>query len=146
MELARTLSQKPEGKLSLKARQQQLNNRIQITQAVLPGELLKSGVDEPKSKKKMTFKEASKRVIARQRLRVSDVVSECVARMEEQGETDVTSTLSRFGKVTPPSIVLASQGQYTTQISDGESGRRGSVPLHMWRRIASEHCPTAYTS
>lgn len=135
-ELPRTTSQRPDLKLSLIARQQMLNNRIQITQAVLPSELLNSEAREPKKKKKITFKQASEEVMARQRrLRVSDIVSECVAKMKEEGSTDVSATLSKFN--TP-----RASRRLVTQLSEGDGERQGSIPLDMWRRIAREHCPT----
>ena len=125
-------------KSSLKARQQLLHDRIQVTQAVLPDKIYKT--------KKMTFKEASRMVIARQRcnLKVSDDVSEYLEKMKAEGVTDVASAVAGVSEVASPSYSIANlvsglRRKYDTQLSSNPSAdRHGSIPLHKWCQVVKE--------
>ena len=122
--------QKFEPKESLKARQRMLHDRITVTQAVLPDEILKRQ-GETKPRKKLTFREASHRVIARQHshLPLSDVVTECIMKMKAEGVKDVGTSIQ--GSTTSSGL----RRRYDTQISDGKCG---SIPLDMWCKIIKE--------
>lgn len=130
------LLQRSESKLSLRSRQRLVNDRIHITQAVLPNEILN------KQRKKMTFKEATEHVIARQRsnLRVSDVVSQYLAKMKAEGVTDVAASMKDFGGVMKsnnfPSTVQ--RRRYDAQISDAQGGKGGSLPVETWHKIVKQ--------
>ena len=126
-----------QSKSSLKLRQQLLNERIQVTQAVLPDKIYKTKA------KKMTFNEAAKMVIARQRsnLKVSDDVSDYLAKMKAK---DVTAPDRRVSEAVTPSYTIANlvsgmRRKYDTQLSSDESLRRGSIPLSRWREIVKKN-------
>ena len=91
--------QKSPPKVSLRSRQQVLQDRIQATQAVLPDEILKVGEEEAKPERQFSLKEASKCIIINNR-RVSDVVSQYLAKMRVRAEarTDVASSNMGIGK------------------------------------------------
>ena len=134
----KTQLQRSESKLSLRSRQRLVNDRIHVTQAVLPNEILSMN----KPRKKMTLKDAAERVIASRRssLQVSDVVSQYFAKMKAEGVTDVTASIRDFGGVTKsnnfPSI--AQHRRYDTQISNAQGGKHGSLPLETWRTIVKQ--------
>ena len=139
-------------KSSLKSRQQMLQERIHVTQAVLPHKVYKATKpkeDHGKPEKKITFKEASKMVIARQRsnLKVSDDVSEYLAKIKAEGVTDFASSmikgtneLASTPSSTTADLVLGLRKKYETQLSSGpQSTKCGSIPLHKWREIVTKN-------
>ena len=126
-----------ESKLSLRSRQQLLNNRIHVTQAVLPDEILNK-----LPRKKMTFKDAAERVIASRRnnLQVSDVVSQYLAKMKAEGVINVAASIRDFGGVMKSNNFpsMTQRRRYDAQISNVQGGKHGSLPLETWHTIVKQ--------
>lgn len=133
-----------QAKSSIKSRQQMLHERIQVTQAVLPHKVYKNKPKEDETKPEK--RDARKKFIRQQsNLKVSDVVSEYLTKMKSEGVTDVASSVRRPSEVasTPSGKtadrVLGLRRKYDTQLSSGQSGKCGSIPLNKWREIVRKN-------
>ena len=111
-----------------------LHERIQATQAVLPQKVYKIKEDETIPEEGNVSK---KFVRQKSNLQVSDDVSEYLMKMKAGG---IASTVGGGSEAVSPSIpitehVLGLRRKYDTQLSSGQSGKCGSIPLNKWREI-----------
>lgn len=113
-------------------RQQQLLNRVQATQAVLMEATDEILSPSPTAKKpRMSFKEASQRVISQRRLitghgSLSDVVTQYQARIKRERESLPASQSPK----TPISARFSPKRGFFKQ-----SSILGAIPIHKWHEL-----------
>ena len=137
-----------QAKSSIKTRQQMLQERIQVTQAVLPHKVYKV---KPKEDEIIApeRRDARKKFVRQQsNLKVSDDVSEYLTKMKGEGVTDAASSVRRASEIasTPSGAttdrILGLRRKYDTQLSSGKSGKCGSIPLNKWHEIVRKNKAT----
>ena len=125
----------------IKTRQQMLQERIQATQAVLPQRVYKI---KPETKPDT---DASRKFARLQsNLKVSDGVSEYLTKVRAGSIVDAASSVRGASLAASPSIptterVLGFRKEYEPQLSVGQSGKCGSIPLKKWREIVKKNKP-----
>lgn len=140
---------------SLRSRQQMLQDRIQVTQAVLTDEILN---EERAKKPRMSFREASKRITMNLQKQqheregcktLSDVVSLYLAKMRAEGK----SAASLDKETTPrgvPRTYQTHHGKASLQKRRStrgafNTGTLGTIPLDKWHKLVWDS-KTSFTS
>ena len=135
--LSHTVSKTP-----LRLRQQMLQDRIQVTQAVLSDEIMS---DERAKRPKMSFKDASERIAGNLQKQqqekggcktLADVVSLYLEKMRAEGEANnVTSASSGVGKSYQTHHGKARlHKRHNTHGTFGR-GMPGAIPLEKWHKL-----------
>lgn len=131
---------------SLRSRQQMLQDRIQVTRAVLTDEILN---EERVKKPRMSFREASKRITKnlqkQQKERegcktLSDVVSLYLTKMKAEGKTDVASPDKGATPKGVPRTYQTHHGKaklHKRRSTRGafNPGTLGAIPLDKWHKL-----------
>ena len=131
---------------TLRSRQQMLQNRIQVTQAVLTDEILS---EERVKRPRMSFKEASKRITLnlqkQQRERdgcksLSDVVSLYLAKMKTEGKGASPDRSPGPAKTVHPKTYQTHHGRARlhkrrSNYGPSNNGNPGVIPLDKWHKL-----------
>jgi hypothetical protein len=131
---------------SLRSRQQMLQDRIQVTQAVLTDEILS---EERVKKPRMSFRDASRRITMnlqkQQREKegcktLSDVVSIYLAKMRAEGKTAASPDKGKTPQGARPTAFQTHHGKvklHKRRSTRGtfNTGALGAIPLDKWHKL-----------
>ena len=140
---------------SLRSRQQMLQDRIQVTQAVLTDEILN---EERVKKPRMSFRDASRRITMnlqkQQQERegcktLSDVVSLYLAKMRAEGKKPASPDKGTTSKGSAPTTFQTHHGKvklHKRRSTRGafNTGALGAIPLDKWHKLVWDS-KTSYT-